>query len=118
MENRTEFSLSVNGRNYKLKAYGKEIKLPLEQEKTTRNCSLFVSDSKGRPVSNKQPLNDFEVAFRKGETESVIIARIALNFDEDLTFLDDVKADLTKLIKVDAHIDVPESQRLGVLPGI
>lgn len=118
MEKRTEAILSVDGRNYKLKIFGKKITLPIGQEVEFRNCSLFISDSKERLVSNKQPLNDFEIAFRKGETDAQIIARLALNFDEDMPILDDVRQDLTKLIQVDAKIEVSDSQSLGVLPNI
>ena len=79
---------------------------------------MFISDSKERLVSNKQPLNDFEVAFRKNETDAQIIAKLALNFDEDMPVLADVRNDLTKLIQVEAKIAVPDSQSLGIIPNI
>lgn len=117
MGKRTEFTLSINGRNYKLKSYGKDIVLPItDTEKEYRDCSLFISDSKERLVSNRQPINNIEVAFNKGETNAQVIARLALNFDEDLPVMNDVREDLTKLIQVDLKLTIPETQSSGILP--
>lgn len=119
MKKSKEFKLSIDGRNYKLIIHGKDISLPIKSnEKEYRNCSLFVSDDKERLVSNKQPINNIEVAFNKSETESQIIARLALNFDEDLPVMDDIREDLTRLILVDINVSIPETQNAGILPLI
>lgn len=115
MNKSVDFELTKKTRTYILRVYTNETQTELFSKESFPLCSLYIKDQENK-VSNKQPLNKSEVAFRKGSEIEKIIANLALNYDVDLSTLKDINNELIEIVKSEKVVDVPEGQSKGVLP--
>lgn len=120
MKQSVKFEMVVNKRTYELKVFmNADQSIGLFESDSYHNASMFISDSE-RNVSNKQPLNNKEIAFLAGENMVEKIASLALNLDPDLSEkeCEEVRKELIKIVEKEISAEIPAEQKKGVIPDL